>query len=120
MKLTLLIAAVLTAAIALAHSYLGERLVIGPLFASDVPKLGGSSRFMRRTVRYAWHLTSLWGLAFAALLIYYSRDALQHVTALQIVSATFLLSALMAVIMTRGKHFSWVVFLAIGLLVWFF
>jgi len=116
---TLLIAAALTAAVAVLHSVLGERLVIGPLLTGDAPKLRGSARLMRRTVRFAWHLTSLWAFAFAALLIFYARDPMQHVTALKLVSATFLLSALMSAIMTRGKHFSWVVFLAIGLLVWF-
>jgi hypothetical protein len=120
MNIPLLIAAVLIAAIAVAHTLLGERLVIGPLLAGEVPKLGGSSRFMRRTVRYAWHLTSLIAVGFAALLFHYAKEPKQHVTAIEIVSATFLLSSLLAVIMTRGKHFSWVVFLAIGLLSWFF
>lgn len=120
MNHSLLIAAVLIAAIAVVHTLLGERLVIGPLLAGEVPRLGGSSRFMRRTVRYAWHLTSLIAVGFAALLFYYAKEPRQHVMAIKIVSATFILSSLLAVIMTRGKHFSWVVFLAIGLLTWFF
>jgi drug/metabolite transporter (DMT)-like permease len=120
MNPSLLIAAVLTTAIALAHTLLGERYVLRPFLAGPVPKLFGSERFMRRTLRYAWHLTSLLGLGFAALLAFFARGPMQHVTAIEIVSATFLLSALMSIIMTRGKHFSWIVFLAIGLLTWFF
>ena len=120
MNTPLIIAAVLIAVIAVVHTLLGERLVIGPLLAGEVPKLGGSSRFMRRTVRYAWHLTSLIAVGFAALLVFYAREPKQHMMAIKIVSATFLLSSLLAVIMTRGKHFSWVVFLVIGLLTWWF
>jgi hypothetical protein len=119
MNAMLMIAAGLTAAIAVAHSALGEKLVLGPLLASDVPKLGGSSRFMRRTVRYAWHLTSLWGFAFAGLLLWYARDTAPHASAVRLLSVAFLASALVSAVMTRGKHFSWFVFLVIGLLAWF-
>lgn len=120
MNTSLLIAALLTALIALAHTLLGERYVLRPFFAGPVSKLFGSECFMRRTVRYAWHLTSLMGFGFAALLFFFARGPMQHVAALEIVAATFLLASAMSIIMTRGRHFSWVVFLTIGLLSWFF
>lgn len=67
-------AAVVGAALALgvgaAHSYLGERYILIRLFRRpDLPHLFGSDLFTRRTLRFAWHLTTLawWGFAVQAL-----------------------------------------------------
>ena len=55
-----------------AHSYLGERYIMVRLLRrDDLPKLFGGVDFTKRTLRFAWHLTSIaWvGLAWLALLI---------------------------------------------------
>jgi hypothetical protein len=64
-------AAVLLVAIGAAHSYLGERYILirlFRLFRRDLPKLFGSDWFTKRTLRFAWHITTVMFWGFAALL----------------------------------------------------
>ena len=111
-------AAALTVAIGLAHSYLGERYILIRLFRrDDLPPLFGSDWFTRRTLRFAWHLTTLAWCGFAGLMIVAARGA-PVTAALTVVGWTFALSALVAFAASRGRHLSWVVFLSIALLVW--
>ena len=57
--------AVLASAIGLTHSVLGDRYVLIRLFRRPLPKLFGGEWFTRRTLGFAWHLTTLawWGAA---------------------------------------------------------
>src|SRR5215210_2783617 len=62
----LLVASALTFAIGCAHSYLGEKYILIRLFRrADLPVLFGGSEFTTRTLRLAWHLTTVswWGAA---------------------------------------------------------
>lgn len=46
--------------LALAHSYLGERYILIRLFKRvNLHMLFGSDDFTKRTLRFAWHLTSI-------------------------------------------------------------
>lgn len=128
-------AAVLTIGIAVTHSYLGERYVIVQLLRrADLPRLFGSDWFTRRTLRFAWHLTSLaWvGLAVvllvladhfgnplpstAPLLATNPAATLQAVA--RVVAIIFASSAVLTGVATRGRHFAWPVFSAIAALTW--
>ena len=111
----MVIAAVLLLAIGLAHSYLGERYILARLFRQDLPALFGSDTFTKRTLRFAWHLTTVaWG-GYAALLLF-RFSSIQ--TSLRVVSATFLVSAVVSLVGARGRHLSWVVFLVVAGLAW--
>lgn len=68
MALTVLleIAAFLAFAVGLVHSVLGERYILMRLFRrDDLPKLFGGTAFTIRTLRFAWHITTVawWGFA---------------------------------------------------------
>ncbi|MBA7630226.1 MAG: hypothetical protein GH143_08270 [Calditrichaeota bacterium] len=53
MNAYLIVGAVLTFAIGLAHSYLGERYILIRLFRrSNLPQLFGSDDFTKRTLRF--------------------------------------------------------------------
>ena len=118
--MNLLIAAALLVFIAAAHSYLGERYILIRLFRrEDLPKLRGSDWFTKRTLRFAWHITSVAWLGFAAILVVLSRQPVGTNRVARVVSATFLLSAAISGFGSRGRHYSWIVFLAIGVLTWF-
>lgn len=120
MSMNLHIAAALLVAIAIAHSYLGERYILIRLFRRDnLPKLGGSDWFTKRTLRFAWHITSVAWLGFAGILVGLARDSIGTDGVVRIVSLTFFASAGMSGFGSRGRHYSWIVFLAIGLLTWF-
>jgi len=116
-----LAAAVLTVLVGCAHSWLGERYLIGRLLRrQDLPRLLGGDDFTKRTLRFAWHLTTLAWVGMAGLMAALAplpADRLPQPVVL-VLSAIFAASALLALIGSRGRHLSWVVFLAIALMLW--
>ena len=122
MNSALTIAAILLVSIGSAHSYLGERYILIRLFRrSDLPKLLGSDAFTRQILRFAWHITSIAWLGFAALLVAAARihtGALPTPIVGAVVATTFLLSAAISFVGARGRHYSWIVFLAVAILSW--
>jgi len=114
------VAAVLIALMGIAHSWLGERYVVSRLLRrQDLPKLFGSDLFTRRTIRFAWHVTSIawFGLAALTFTLGSDSDGISEATARGILFRTFALSALVSCLGSRGRHFAWVVMLAIALLI---
>ncbi|RPD83477.1 hypothetical protein [Luteimonas sp. 100069] len=111
----LYIAAVLAAALGTAHSVLGERYILTRLFRrNDLPKLFGGSEFTTRTLRFAWHITTIGWYGFAALLVHAGRGDLTVSGMLQILGMTFVASGFLPLLLTRGKHLSWLVLFVIG------
>jgi hypothetical protein len=120
MSIPLLAAAGLTALLAVAHSYLGERYLLTRLFRrGGLPELFGGIEFTQRTLRFAWHLTSVAWMGLAALLtaLAVSQNGAGP-TEVRLISVTFALSGVLALVGSRGRHLSWVVFLAIAGLAW--
>lgn len=118
---TLIAAASLAFLIGIAHSSLGERYILRRLFRRrDLPHLFGSDSFTRQTLRFAWHLTTIawFGLGAILVLLGSADSRLDPGAILRAISLTFLVSFLIALISTRGRHLSWMVFLAIALLSW--
>lgn len=113
----LIVAAALAIVVGAAHSYLGERYILTRLFRrGGLPPIFGSDVFTQRTLRFAWHITTVawWGMAA-------SLWALGHGSvrgALQLLAATFLASAVVTAVGSRGRHLAWVVFLAITAAIW--
>ena len=117
MEILLHIAAFLAVAIGIAHSYLGEQYILLRLFRrDDLPKLFGSSEFTIRTLRFAWHLTTVAWWGFAAILILLANHLVSSSTIGLVIGCTFLLHFAIALLGSRGKHLSWPVFLVIGVL----
>ncbi|PCK32700.1 hypothetical protein [Pseudoalteromonas piscicida] len=112
------IAALCIFLIGLVHSFLGEKYILIRLFKRDnLPHLFGSDWFTKRTLRFAWHLTTIawWGIAVMLLLLSWQVEGAQL---LLVMAATFALSGLVALIASRAKHFSWVVFFTIAALLY--
>jgi hypothetical protein len=105
-------ALVLAVLLAAAHSFLGERYILIRLFRrDDLPRLFGGTEFTTRTLRFAWHLTSVAWIGLAAAVAAPGRVA-------EIAAATFAISGLAALAGSRGRHLAWIVFLAIAALAW--
>jgi hypothetical protein len=121
MRISLLIAAGLTTLLAAAHSYLGERYILMRLFRrTDLPKLFGGSEFTTRTLRFAWHITSVAWLGLASLILVLAQSpGAAQVAQARLIAGAFGISGLAALVGSRGRHLSWVVFLVIAALVWF-
>lgn len=114
----LYIAALLLVGIGIAHSVLGERFVLRRLERlENLPRLTlGGRNLMVPVLRFAWHLTSIAWFGIAAILIFMAHDTLSSKSAAIVVAATFMISALVSGISSRGRHYSWVVFLAVGII----
>jgi hypothetical protein len=111
----LYLAAFLAVALGLAHSLLGERYILSRLFRrSDLPKLFGSVEFTTRTLRFAWHITTVAWFGFAALLVHAGRGDLTISGTLQIIGVTAVVSGFLPLVLTRGRHLSWLVLFVIG------
>jgi len=120
MNIALVSAATLAISIGVVHSALGERYIIGRLLRrEDLPKLFGDDSFTRQTLRFGWHLVTIAWFGLAAVLLVLSgafptlrvSDGVVFAIAL-----TFLANAILALIFTRGRHLSWIVFAAISAL----
>ena len=101
--------------IALAHSYLGERYLLIRLFRQPLPKLFGSDDFTRKTLRFAWHITGVAWLGFAALLSRVNTSGVSRSELLTIIGLTFGITGAIALVASRGRHLSWLVFGGISL-----
>lgn len=121
MRSSLMIAAVLTILVAAAHSYLGERYILMRLFRrTELPKLFGGVEFTKQTLRFAWHITSIAWLGLASLIVVLaSASGEAQLTQARLIAGVFGISGVAALVGSRGRHLSWVVFFAIAALVWF-
>lgn len=113
----LTVVAAILALTGIAHSYLGERYILVRLFRrGDLPRLFGSEWFTQRTLRFAWHLTSVAWLGFAGIVLVVARaPASSDSLVLQVVAATFAVHAVVTAVASRGRHLAW---LAFGLAAW--
>lgn len=121
MNILFVLGAALALILGIAHSYLGERYILIRLFRREehLPALFGGTHFTRRTLRFAWHLTSVawWGLGGILLVLAappFNADLVAFV-----VGVVFLASAAIAAIASGGRHLAWPVLLIIGLIAWF-
>jgi hypothetical protein len=111
----LYLAAFLAVALGIAHSFLGEQYILVRLFRrKDLPQLFGSADFTIRTLRFAWHVTTiaLWG--FAALLVLLGQGRVSPSSAALVIGCTLVASGFLPLVITRGKHMSWLVLFIIG------
>ena len=109
------VAAVLALLLGLAHSVLGERFILVRLFRrDDLPKLFGGTEFTTRTLRFAWHITTVawWGMA-ALLWLAGSGDLTERAT-LTVIGYSFAVAGLLPLVITRGRHLSWIVLFLVG------
>jgi hypothetical protein len=117
MSIWLWVATLLALSVGLAHSYLGERHILVRLLRRDnLPHLFGSDVFTKRTLRFAWHLTSIawWGAAVTIPML--AREDAS--AGLRVIGGTFLVSAVVTAVGSRGRHLAWPVFLLIGAAAW--
>ncbi len=92
------------------HSVLGERFILRPLFAArGCQTLALGEGFTTRTLRFAWHLTTLawWTIALAV-----AQPTLLVPAAILLAFA----SAVVCAVVARGEHFAWPIFATVGVL----
>ena len=110
-------AAFLAFGIGVLHSFLGEKYILMRLFRrEDIPELFGSSDFTIRTLRFAWHLTTITWWGFAAIFILMAHPPLTLSEVSVVIGCVFIAHFLIAIFGSKGKHLSWIVFLVIGII----
>jgi hypothetical protein len=125
MSILLTVAGALAIGVAAAHSLLGERYVVRRLLRrDDLPRLFGGQEFTRRTIRFAWHLTSIAWVGLGAVLLVLASDTPPPATSLvgdgsnalaaRVAGVTFIASAVVTATASRFRHLAWIVFLVIG------
>lgn len=108
-------AAVVIFLVGLAHSLLGERFILVRLFRREnLPKLFGGTEFTTKTLRFAWHLTTIVWWAFAVLLWQLESGPLSSAFVLKVIGYSSIASGLLPLVMTRGKHLVWILFFLVG------
>jgi len=116
MNLLLLAAGVLAFITGILHSVLGERFIVGRLMIVEIGRTSERRGFVRHVIRFAWHLTTVFLFGFAALLLNMAAGLHALLSAKALVGWTFAAGSILALVSTRGKHFSWIVFALIALL----
>jgi hypothetical protein len=116
----LYLAAALFVGLGIAHSVLGERYIIARLLRRELPQLFGGDQFTKQTLRFAWHITTVAWFALAAILVAAAPAPSSHFRSLTLgmIAIGAVAAAVLPLYFTRGRHLSWIVLLAIGLLVW--
>ncbi len=113
----LLAAGILAVALGVIHSWLGEQRILGPLLAPARRQgILASSAFVRQVLRYAWHLTSLawWGMGAVLAALAFSPLDPQGRIVLACLGVTFLVTGIVILVTSRGRHLAWPAFLAIA------
>ncbi|MGL4496150.1 MAG: hypothetical protein ACRCUX_10065 [Beijerinckiaceae bacterium] len=112
----LLLAAALIMAIGVAHSWLGETKLIGPLTAPATRSgLLAQSRLARKVLRFAWHVTTVAWLGLATVLAWLAVRPFDGSGrgVIVIIAVTFLVTAVACMAGGR-RHWAWLVFLLIA------
>lgn len=109
-------AAVLLVLVGAMHSFAGGPRLITPLLRQKgFPVILGSQRNGRVTLWFGWHALTLFWWALAAVLLTMSVDQDAAGPAL-LISLAFAcgICGLAAIVATRGRHLSWVLFLLLA------
>ena len=115
MKELLYLAAFLAFTLGIAHSVLGERYILVRLFRrNSLPRLFGGTEFTARTLRFAWHVTTVAWFGFGALLLLAGSGDLTTSGTLRVIGVTFIASGFLPLCLSRGRHLSWLVLFSIG------
>ena len=119
MNISLVIAAMLSLVMATTHSIMGEKYFLPRLYKPVLPFQLGTELFINRTLRTAWHFISLaWGFT-AVLLLFFATEPLNDTArwVCYVFITWYGASALVSLILSRARHFSWVVLMAIALFI---
>lgn len=122
MNVYLLTSGCLAIVLGIIHSILGEFLIFRHLRESELFSDDGNTKLKKRylnTLWSTWHLVTLFGWGFGAILILLSFSELAEKSLkdlLLVVGITFFVSSIYWLFGTKGKHPAWVVLAIIALM----
>jgi di/tricarboxylate transporter len=99
-----------------AHSYFGERRLIGPILAIYAPIT--QKPLARAVVRFAWHFTSALGIVIAVLLWRGgSQPSMADPIVIAVAGVALLASGLVDAVWSRFRHIGWPMLTLAGALI---
>ena len=123
----LLTGGVLVLGAALAHSLLGEKVVLRRVYRHAEGDAGPNRRaaddpVTRQTLRLAWHSLTVALLGFAGILFQAAFDGAAFGASwrgvMLVLSATFGALAVLSLVVARGRHVGWMWFAAVAVATW--
>lgn len=127
MNLWLLSGALLVLGAAMAHSLLGEKVVLRRIHRRGGSEDGPNRRaaddpLTRQTLRLAWHSLSIALVGYAGILFLAAVDGATFGGSwrptMRLLSATFAALALLSLVVARGRHVGWMWFAAVAVATW--
>ena len=118
MNIIFSVAAFLLFAIGIAHSVIGEKLLIIPLLQEKSVELFKTKPYIKRVIRFAWHITTIswWGMALVVIDL--AQMEVPSALSMHSLAGTSLFISLVIFRYTKGRHLSWIVFLSISICLW--
>lgn len=119
-----LAAGLLAAMTGVAHSVLGERLIFRHLRAGSLVPTLGAPPLKERHIRIlwaTWHIGSVFGWAFAGVLLRLAFAPLDHSFRPLVVSAVvfaYFGASMLVLVGTKGRHPGWIALLLVAVLAW--
>jgi hypothetical protein len=114
----LILAAVLLVAVGVMHSVLGGKRLIAPILnRPDLPVILGTIENTRITLWAGWHILTLfwWGQAIVLVVIAVAPEHVVQAFLLSL-SGCCALAGGLALVWSRAKHRSWILFLPLALI----
>lgn len=107
---------------ALGHGYLGERLLLTPLLARpDLPRtrLGGAAQ-TAMMLRFTWHFFTVVMISLAVVFVALGTEVAGggNWTVVRILAGYFAVFGVLVLVLSRGRHFAWVIGLAAAVTAW--
>jgi hypothetical protein len=120
MNVALLIAGAVAVATGLAHSYMGERQILIPLFRRSELTPHALRKRDQAVLRGVWHFFSIMVWTAAGLLFALAPATLDGgaQTAVRIVAGYFAAFAVLVLVHSRGRHFAWLLGSGIAASAW--
>jgi hypothetical protein len=125
MQTMLAAAGVLSLATGLAHSVLGEALIFRHVRVGSLVPTIGAPPLRERNIRIiwaTWHLATVFGWAFAAILFKLAitpHNSSLGALILDAIVVAHIGGALLVLIGTKGRHPGWIALAAVAALTWF-
>ncbi len=106
----LTLAGLIAAFVAVAHSVLGEIVIFSRLRDGGIVPARPAPPLSARNVAIlwaTWHITSVFGLGLAAILVLAGGAAMPLATIAWVVAATMIAGGALVLVATRGRHPGW-------------